>query len=370
MKIYHAKSSGNDLFKALLSVNVGWSHEHPGKRGISHFLEHAIFLGNEKYSEPDRETAKYGVVLNGETLEDRTVFFFTGMKEDASRVLEILLSLVFKPSFPEDKVQEEKMSKIIPAVVKESDYYPWELAFEWARNLIFNWDFRYSMGTEEELKNMGVEDLRDWHKRYYHAENTLLLLTEPVHFEDLEIPERGEMPRRQLVNHKKKEVIIERGLKNAEIVCGFPLENYDIRALLLSTILGNNPTSLLWQAFHREAYMVDSRVEWHGNGGLFFYLGANTRNFKNMQRKFERFLQELKISRENVETTKKILAVELLEMERSPKGLYGLLKLCSSQNLKSFAEILQSIKGIAVEDLRDYASAVLTPEVMKIAVVV
>ncbi len=370
MHIHYIGSSKEKLVTVLLSVNVGWSHEPPGRRGISHFLEHAIFLGNEKYPEPDRETAKYGVILNGETIEDRTVFFFTAMKEDVSRIIDILLSLVFNPSFPEDKLQEEKMSKIIPAVVKESDYYPWELAYEWARNLIFNWDFRYSMGTEEELKNMGIEELRDWHRRYYHAENSLVVLSEPVHFEDLEIPASGKMPQRQLVNHKKNEVIIERGLKNAEIVYGFPLESYDIRAHLLSTILGNYPTSLLWRAFHGEAYMVESRAEWHGKGGLFFYLGANTRNFKNMQRKFKKFLQELKISREDVETAKKILTVELLEMERSPKGLYSLLKLSPTQNLKGFAEVLQGIKDIAAEDLRDYVSVVLVPEVMKIAVVV
>ena len=100
------------------------------KRGISHFLEHSIFLGSEEYPEPDAEVAKYGVSLNGETQPDRTIFFFFSLPEDAEEVLEIPLSLIYSPSFPPEKVEEEKESKIIPAVVKESDYAPWELAYE------------------------------------------------------------------------------------------------------------------------------------------------------------------------------------------------------------------------------------------------
>ena len=365
MQIHRVKISDKRLANVLLSVNVGWSHEPIGKRGISHFLEHAVFLGNEEHPDPDKEVAKYGAILNGETLADRTIFYFTSLPEDVPEILNILLSLVYNPAFPEEKVWKEKESKIIPAVVKESDYRPWELAYEWARNLIFEWDFRYSMGTKEELKNTGIEGLKDWHRKYYHAENSNLLVPESIEVQDFKIPTGGKRPEVQKVRHKENRKVIERGLENAEIVCAFPLEKYDIRAYLLSVILGNFPTSIFWQAFHRDAYMVESKVEWYNSrGALFLYLGANTKNERKMREKFESFIEKLRISREDVEIAKKILSIEILEKERSVYSMENLLKFDPLLRYGSFAEILEEINNISFREMKEHATGILNSKDM------
>ena len=363
MKILNSQISGLKLTNVLLAVNVGWSHEPIGMRGISHFLEHALLLGNEEHPNPDEEVAKYGGILNGETLADRTIFYFTSLPRDASDILDVLISLIFHPSLPEDKILQEKESKIIPAVVRESDYYPWELAYEWARNLIFQWDFRYSMGTKEELENIGIRELGEWHRKYYHGGNSILLISGDVEIRDFEIPQDGEMPEVQKVRHKEKRKVIERGLENAEIVYAFPMEKYDIRAHLLSVILGNFPTSLFWQAFRMDAYMVESRVEWCNSLGAFFlYLGANTKNEEKVRRKLEEFIGKLQISREDVEIAKKILSIEILEKERSPYSMETLLKIDPQLKFGGFAGILEEINAIALGDLVDYAEDILDSE--------
>ncbi len=358
MKIYHVKSSGNELFTVLLSVNAGWSHEPLGKEGISHFLEHAIFLGNEKYPDPDIHTARFGVTLNGETMADRTIFFFNSLVEDAQDILEVLLSLVFQPSFDEEKVLEEKKSKIIPAIVKESDYYPWELAYEWARNLIFEWDFRKSMGTEDSLKGMDVEDLEEWHKKYYHTLNSILLLSEFMEVEDI-APVEGGTPERHRIKYEEKEMVLEKNIGNVEIVYAFPFKSYDIRAYILSTILGNYPISLFWRAFHRDAYMVESRVEWHEWGGLFLYIGANTKEHGRIRRKFESFIDSLRISSEDLNRAKKIMTLEVIEKEKSPHSLKHLLSIDPLLKFEGFRAILERINEVEISDLRDYANEVL-----------
>ncbi len=354
------------LANILLSVNVGWSHEPIGKRGISHFLEHSIFLGSEEYPEPDTEVAKYGVNLSGETQPDRTIFFFSSLPEDAAEVLEILLSLIYSPAFSPEKVEEEKESKIIPAVVKESDYAPWELAYEWARNLIFEWDFRYSMGTEEELRGIGIEELREWHKRYYNKHNSVALIPEGIEFPDFEIPESGTNPEVQEIKYEEREKVIEKGLENAEIVCAFPLHKYDIRAYLLSTLLGNFPTSKLWQEFRREAYMVESRVEWHnGKGGFFLYAGANSRDFESICRKMGRFLEDLRFSQEEVEIAKKTLAIEMLERDNSIYRMENLLHLDPEMRFGSLERILEAIEELELRESNEYASQVFNLEKMR-----
>ncbi len=367
MKIYHVESVEKSLFKSLLSVNVGWSHEPRGKEGISHFLEHALFLGNETYPDPDSHTAKFGVTLNGETLADRTIFFFNSLPEDGSEILDILLSLVFQPSFEEEKVEEEKKSKIIPAIVKESDYYPWELAYEWARNLIFEWDFRRSMGTVDSLENAGIDELLDWHEKYYHRTNVVLLTSEPV---DVSIigPGTGEIPERQRIKYDEKEIVLKRDIENAEIVYAFPFENYDIRALILSTILGNYPTSLLWREFHRDAYIVDSMVEWHWRGGFFLYLGANVPPEK-IHEKILHFIESLSIKPEDMYVAKKILSIEIMERAQSPMAMKYLLALDPELKFGGHRGILEEIENVEISELRDYAHEILDTKFMRKVVV-
>ncbi len=366
MKIYNVEPVEKTLFKAMLSVNIGWSHEPLGKEGISHFLEHTLFLGNEKYPDPDSRTARFGVTLNGETLPDRTIFFFNSLEDDAPEIIDILLSLVFQPSFHEEKVEEEKRSKIIPAIVKESDYYPWELAYEWARNFIFEWDFRRSMGTRDSLENAGIGELRDWHRKYYHEANAILLTSEDI---DANFPgsSGGEIPERRRVKYDEKELVLKKGIENPEMVFAFPFENYDVRSLVLSIILGNYPTSLLWREFHRDTYMVDSKVEWHGRGGFFLYMGANVPS-EVIRRKFVRFIESWRISSADLDVAKKILSIEIMEKAQSPMSLKYLLNLDPQLKL-GYKGLLGSIEEVELAELRDYAAAILRPESMREVVV-
>ncbi len=354
MKSLVLKESSRKISCALISINVGWAHEPLGLRGISHFLEHAIFLGNEEYKEPDMNVGIYGVNLNGETLEDRTIFFFTSLEEDMDEILKILLSLVFKPSFNEDKVEEEKRSKILPAVVKEDDYYPWELAYEWARNLVFGWDFRYSMGLKDEIEKMDVEDLYRWHRRYYHKENSILILSSPSKL-DMDIPCGGEKPIFQEIKYRKNKIVMNKNIPNAEIVYAIPYNTYDLRVHLLSIILGNYPTSLLWREFHRTAYMVDSRTEWHnGKGGFFIYIGASTRDDEKIRKEFKKFWENLKIKKEDVEIAKKILNLEMIEKDRSSYRLIHLLKNDPLLKFGGFENMCKLISEISIEDMKDF----------------
>ncbi len=358
MKIKSTNFSEDNLFNALLSVNVGWSHEPHGKEGISHFLEHALFLGNEKYPDPDDTTSKYGVILNGQTLPERTVFYFSAIREDAPDIIDVLLSLVFEPRFLEEKVYEEKKSKIIPAIVKESDYYPWELAYEWAKNMVFEWDFRSSMGTEHSLDNMGIHEIEEWHRKYYHGANATLLLSESLDL-NISAPNTGSLPKRQRKKYEEREKILDRKVGNAEIVYGFPFKRYTYDKLLLSIILGNYPTSLLWRTFHKDAYMVESRVEWHEWGGFFIYLGANSRNYNIIRRKFENFIEHLHITTENLNIAKKIATIELIEMEKSANSLVHLLQVDPKLQYGGYGAILEGIQNAGVSEIRDLAGVVL-----------
>ncbi len=350
--------SKDELAHVLISLNVGWRHEPEGLRGISHFLEHAVFLGNEEHENPDAEVARYGVVLNGETNAERTIFSFTSLPEDAEEILKIFLSIILNPGFPEEKLEEERESKIIPAVVNEEDYQPWELAYEWARNLLFDWDFRYSMGTEEELRKMDSKMLKSWHRRYYHPNNMVILSNQQ--FDIALNSQGGENPQIVKVAHKSREITIEKKLKNAEIVYGFPIKSYDVRAHLLSIVLGNYPHSPLFRYFHRHTYMVESQVEFHSDrGGFFLYFGSTNRS--TLDRDIHKFIENVKIREEELSIAKKIAKIEY-GAQCGVNAIERFVKLNPEFTYDGFESLINDLEKISLKEINDFASEVLSAE--------
>ena len=87
MKIEILKRPYSKLVYVNIGLKVGWRHEPEGKKGISHFLEHLIFEGNNDYPNPDNFAKKYGVEINGMTLFENTLFISQPKKKIGKKYL-------------------------------------------------------------------------------------------------------------------------------------------------------------------------------------------------------------------------------------------------------------------------------------------
>jgi predicted Zn-dependent peptidase len=346
------------LVHAIIGVKTGWRHEEVGKRGITHFLEHAVFLGNSNHPSPDIEAAEYGVQLHGMTLPEHTLFWFTSTKEDFAEVFKLFLSLIFHPDFDKDKIERERKDKITPAVVHESNYTPWELAYEWAKNLTFDWDFRLSLGKETDIASLTKENLEAWHERYYNLLNSFLVIHGNINesnvaklVENANIPLSGESPFHFEIQWKEKEISIEReGMKNVELVYGFKLPQYDVRYEILSVILGNNPLSKLWgEKFSKFAYTVGSRMEWTSTGGgLFLYFGAISRDSaRELDENLWFLLKNFEIDNKELQVAKKIRSLEISSgKEEGEHGLLNLVLRNPFQKFRNFKEMVEELNRV------------------------
>ena len=96
---------------ALLIVRVGSRYETRANNGISHFVEHMVFDGTEKWP---TEEAVADVVThrgghwNGWTDEETTTYFVQLAQHDFDLALDWLSQIVFHPTFPPDKVDKER----------------------------------------------------------------------------------------------------------------------------------------------------------------------------------------------------------------------------------------------------------------------
>ena len=96
---------------ALLIVRVGSRYETRANNGISHFVEHMVFDGTEKW--PTEEAVAdiithRGGHWNGWTDEETTTYFVQLAQHDFDLAMDWLSQVVFHPTFPPDKVDKER----------------------------------------------------------------------------------------------------------------------------------------------------------------------------------------------------------------------------------------------------------------------
>ena len=96
-----------------VQVWVGTGSEHEGEHagaGLSHLIEHMVFKGTQDLNaqQLNEEVAALGGIWNAYTSTDRTVYHIDGPATNYRRFTEILLQLVYHPTFPEDEFEKER----------------------------------------------------------------------------------------------------------------------------------------------------------------------------------------------------------------------------------------------------------------------
>ena len=87
---------------ASLAVGVGSAHNPPEQLGLAHYLEHMLFLGTEKYPEPDgfmKYTQANGGMTNAFTAYDKTNYLFQINAGKFDEALDRFSDYFKKPTF-------------------------------------------------------------------------------------------------------------------------------------------------------------------------------------------------------------------------------------------------------------------------------
>lgn len=94
----------------LLVLRAGARYETLADSGISHFLEHMLFTGTDRWSEEEIKDVitRRGGRWNGWTGFERTTYFAHVASGDLDVALDWLAELVFRATVPADKVDKER----------------------------------------------------------------------------------------------------------------------------------------------------------------------------------------------------------------------------------------------------------------------
>jgi predicted Zn-dependent peptidase len=147
----------------------------PSIAGVSHFLEHMVFKGTRTldWQQITLEFNKIGAELNAFTSHEATVYYARVLGEYLERAVELLSDMMY-PRLAESDFETEK--EVIVNEIARSEDQPYNLAY---RRMIQTYFGSHPLGhdvlgTRESIRDMHVEQMRDYWQRRYAANNLIL----------------------------------------------------------------------------------------------------------------------------------------------------------------------------------------------------
>jgi zinc protease len=166
------------IVASIIWYRVGSRNEEIGQTGKSHFLEHMLFKGTEKYKKGDIDliTLENGGANNAFTWLDFTAYYFTFASDRWQTALEIEADRMRNTTFAEEDFQSEK--QVVQEELRIGLDGPWE-ALEnevWAaafRQHPYHWP---TVGWLDDLEAATGADMKAYYDKWYHPRNATLVL--------------------------------------------------------------------------------------------------------------------------------------------------------------------------------------------------
>ena len=160
-------------------VRSGLRFEHMTNNGISHFIEHMLFRGNSTFPNSyllNREFELIGRDLRASTMSDHTYYGFSPHISNLNRAMDLFSEFFSDPTFPEIELER---GIILEECLEDLNEKGIDVDINnLACKLLYpdNALARPTIGTEESIKNIRVEDLKTHYAQFYTPENMILVV--------------------------------------------------------------------------------------------------------------------------------------------------------------------------------------------------
>lgn len=156
-------------------VRTGSRDETAAVSGVSHYLEHMVFKGSDKYSADDvnRIFDEVGAKYNAATAEEGTLFYGSVLPEYLSQAFELFASIL-RPALRQNDFDMEK--NVILEEIGMYDDQPSFIAYENLMQTHFAGHplGQSVLGTKESITALTCEQMRTYHRDRYLASNVTL----------------------------------------------------------------------------------------------------------------------------------------------------------------------------------------------------
>jgi len=171
-----------DIVAVYLYVGVGVRYERPDQLGYSHFQEHMLFKGTDKWGPGyiDRTVEGVGGRTNATTSFDFTDFYIMVPKESTETALQTLADMAFRSTFDPSEVARER-EVIFEEANIETDNPKAAIVRQLYGMVFLDNAYGYPvLGTRPTMNAATSAMLKAYNKQYYTPENMVLVVAGPV----------------------------------------------------------------------------------------------------------------------------------------------------------------------------------------------
>lgn len=297
-------------------INVGSRDEDKKNNGITHFIEHMVFKGTERFNNQQiaRSLESVGGYLNAFTTKEHTCFYARILDEHLETAVDVISDLIQHPRFEVKEIEKEK--SVVLEELKNTEDDPDEIIHD---HLDHNVYFKHPLGfpiigNANNIKKFSRDDLVSHiHHRFVPKQMVVAAAGNLKHEELVSlvtkyfnsngkqrtISKRMQEPHRI---HPNKEVV-EKPVNQAYVCTGtlaYSVKNqlrYPL--LVLNTLLGDGMSCRLFQNIREKygfAYSVYSFANLLSDTGSFgVYVGTDNDNIERSIELIHKELDKLKM---------------------------------------------------------------------------
>ncbi|MFN3454093.1 MAG: M16 family metallopeptidase [Pseudobdellovibrio sp.] len=269
-------SHKSPVVSAQMWVKTGSADEKKGEEGISHFIEHLVFKGTNKFNvgEIASVVEASGGELNAYTSFDQTVFYVTISKTFKDVALDVVSQMMGFPTFDPKEVDSER------EVVCEEIKMGLDSPGRQASQLLFSSVFKKHpygipvIGYEKNIRAWSVNKIKKYYQSRYVPTNMCLIVAGDFDVKEMRSAvekyfstfKTYKLKKIKRTKEPKKTKVVfaaqQKDLKESSYNIAFPgpsIKHKDVPALdVLSMILGQGETSRLFSKLRLESSKVSS----------------------------------------------------------------------------------------------------------------
>jgi predicted Zn-dependent peptidase len=366
-------------------IGAGSRGERVDEAGLSHFLEHMLFKGTDRYAsaEIDQLFDEMGAELNAGTDKEGTTVYARLLDQHLPRAFDVIADMVWRPSFRD--VDPEREVVLEEIAMYEDD--PQDTVFDVLGLSVFG-DHplgRPIIGRAPVIRDTPVDEIAAFHARRYVPSSVVVAAAGSVEHEQIvELAERtlgglraGEtapVPEAAPVLPQAQVRFQRKDTEQVHVCLGAPgLARGDERRFavrVLDAVFGGLSSSRLFQAVREERGLAYSVYSFSGQytdtGQIGLYVGTRPDNLAEAMQvvafeldRLRRELvspEELSRARENVKA-RVVLALESSSARMNRLGASTLYDL----PLVEADELMARVDAVGMDDLRELVDELWEP---------
>jgi len=365
-------------------VRVGSRDETPEQAGISHFLEHLLFKGTERFgsTEIDQIFDGMGAEINAGTGKETTSVYSRFLDQHLERAFDVMSDMVLKPAYPD--IDSERQVVIEEIAMYEDE--PSDKVHDVLAGALFG-DHplgRPVIGTAEVVGSVPVPAIAAYHDERYVSGNLVIAAAGNLEHERLvelaakaPAPPAGSAgaPDAAPANGPGRRGFHQKETEQYYLCVGGPgIARADERRFtlrVLDSILGGSTSSRLFQEVREKrglAYAVGTYASHFADTGyVALYLGTRPDNVPEAMDVIGAELSKIReqpVTADELERAKENLKGRtVLSMESTLARMNRLgSSLLMDVPLLSIDELLAKIDAVSVDDVGKLATELLAPE--------